>query len=311
MNLIKRILLTGILTTAYTGAISASGVMRSPSLANTRIQGVMMYDNEKSVENTGIYSYSVTPPVNRKPVTIMPRIYVTGDAVVNNGKLYSFTASISYGYVSSANYYVYDLASGEQLSRTSMGYDLATVYGHMATSSATDPTTGTVYVSGYTYNEADKMLYPQLKTWDLAANTKTTVGDMPGSLIAMAFDATGQLYGITGSPSAVVDGCGLLVKIDKTNGKCTEVGATGVTPKFDQSAVIDPETGVMYWFANDADEKANLYTVDLKSGKATLVSALPNGDEVVAAWIPAQTTADAAPSPAANLTPSFEGRSLK
>lgn len=311
MNPTKRILLAAITVTACASQLSADNVMRSPSLANTRIQGVMMYDNDKSVENTGVYSYSVTAPVSRKAVTIIDRITVTGDAVVNDGKLYTFKGDISYGYVNSANYYVYDLTTGQQTGRTSMGYDLATVYGHMASSSATDPTTGKVYVSGYTYNSETKMLHSELKTWDLTANTKTTVGSLPGSLIAMAFDTSGQLYGITGSPTEAVDRCGMLVKIDKTTGKCTLVGDTGVKPKFDQSAVIDPATGVFYWFANDVQENANLYTVDLTTGKATLIGALPNGDEVVAAWIPAQTTADGAPSPASNLAPAFEGRSLK
>lgn len=310
MNFKKRILLAVATLNLCMGNMHAADIMRSPSLANTRIQGVMMYDNDKSVETTGVYSYSVTSPVTRKPVAIIDRISISGDAVYNNGKIHTFIGKIDYGYVSSAYYYVYDAVTGQQVSRTSMGYDLATVYSHMATSSATDPTTGTVYVSGYTYDADTKMLQPQLKTWNLEANTKNTVGNLPGSLIAMAFDATGQLYGITGSLSEVTEGSGQLVKIDKTSGTCTAVGATGVMPKYDQSAVIDPATGIFYWFANDASENANLYTVDLTSGKATLIGALPNGDEVVAAWIPAQTTPDHAPSPVSNLTATFEGRNL-
>jgi len=80
------------------------------------------------------------------------------------------------------------------------------------------------------------------------------------------------------------------------------IGDTGVRPYFDQSAVINPDSGVFYWLANTQTEDANLYTVDLATGKAELVSALPNGDEVVAATINPSEYVDAAPSTVRNLT---------
>ncbi len=57
----------------------------------------------------------------------------------------------------------------------------------------------------------------------------------------------GQLYGI--------DRAGTLYKVDKTSGSLTAVGATSITAKADgafinyihSSAVIDPQTGKMYW----------------------------------------------------------------
>ncbi len=59
---------------------------------------------------------------------------------------------------------------------------------------------------------------------------------------------------------------------------------------------------MFYWLANTQTEDANLYTVDLATGKAELVSALPNGDEVVAAMINPSEYVDAAPSSVGNLT---------
>ncbi len=279
-----------------------TGPARSASLDNLRIKGVMMYDNDKSVENIGLYSYTVTSPVARRILLPMPRIYVNGGSVAVGGKLYTYSYDIKYGYVNSAKYYVYDLTSGEQLGSTSMGYDLATAYSHAAMSSAVDPVSGTVYSSGYEYNETDKTLSVKLKTWNLAENTKTVVGDMIAPLIVMAFDKEGRLWGITASSSETsVDG-GFLVKVDKATGAQTVVGDTGVRPYYDQSAVIDPSSGTFYWLANTQSEESYLYTVDLENGNATAIGALPNGDEVVAATINPNEYSDASPSPVSNLT---------
>lgn len=114
-----------------------------------------MYDNDKNVENFGLYEYTVTPEVTRRMLTPIRAVSANGGSVAVDNKLYTFQYDIQYGFVNSARYYVYDLTTGEQLSSTSMGYDLATAYSHAAVSSAVDPVSGTVYSSGYEYNAAD------------------------------------------------------------------------------------------------------------------------------------------------------------
>lgn len=294
-----------ILAIVLTSAVAVSAQAerhRSASLENLRIKGVLMYDNDKSVENIGLYSYTVTDPVSRRKLVAMPRISVNGGSVAVDNKLYSYIYDIQYGYVNSAKYYVYDLTTGEQLSSTSMGYDLATAYSHAAVSSAVDPVSGTVYSSGYEYNETDKTLSVKLKTWDLANNTKTTVGDMIAPLIVMAFDNNGQLWGITASSSLTSTDGGYLVKVDKATGEQTLIGDTGIRPYYDQSAVIDPVSGIFYWLANTQKEEAYLCTVNLINGNAEIISILPNGDEVVAATINPNEYDDAVPSQVNNLT---------
>lgn len=295
----------------HTKKVASAPVQKVASLANARVNGVMMYDNDKDVTTTGVYAYTLTAPVARKQVAPMPRVNITGDAVMTGGKIYTFVSSIEYGMVNSANYYVYDAASGEKLSQTSLGYDLATVYNHRATSSAIDPVSGVVYCSSFEYDADQKLLYPTLKTWDLASNTKTTVARMAGSLIVMAADRQGNLYGITASSSTTsVDG-GYLMKINKADGTLTKVGDTGVRPYYDQSAVIDATGKTMYWFANDQKENSNVYAVNLETAEATLIGATPNGDEVVAAWLVDKATADGAPSAAQHLSLAFAGGSLE
>lgn len=280
----------------------ADAPARSASLENLRVKGILMYDNDKNVASLGFYSYNLTNPIGRRLLTPISSLYANGGSVVVDNKLYTFYGQEDYGYVSSAYYYVYDLTTGQRISSKSMGYDLAVLYSHLASSSAVDPTDGTVYSSGYEYDDATKPLHVKLKIWDVDNNTKTTVGDMQAPLIAMAFDKDGQLWGITSSSSTTSTDGGFLVKIDKATGTQTLIGDTGVRPYYDQCAIINPADGTFYWFANTQTEKAAIYTVDLATGAATLIGDFPNGDEVVAPTINPQEYADDAPSTISNLT---------
>lgn len=289
---------------------AGAAVSKSPSTDNLRINGILMYDNSKNQDILGLYSYTVTAPVTRRVLNEVPRLWANGNTVVIGDEVHTYRCSVNYGYVDDASYYVYDLATGERKNRVSVGYDLATAYSHWATSSAINPADGKVYCSGYDYDEASKSLICKLKIWNVAANTKTTVGDMQAPLQVMAFDAQGNLYGITASSSQTSADGGYLVKVDTSTGELTRIGDTGVRPYFDQSAAIDPVSGVFYWFANLQDETANLYTVDLTTAAVSLVGALPDGDEVVGAYFPVQTVADSAPSAVKNLALDFTGPAL-
>ena len=303
-----------LLTFLAAGCITISAVAgppaKSPSIDNLRVHGIMMYDNSKNQEILGEYSYNVTAPVKRRALQLVPRMYAAGNTIIKDGKAYTYMLSVDYGYVNSAKYYVVDLSTGAQTAGSNITYDLTVAYSHFAASSALNPVDGSVYVSGYEYDATAQTLTPYLKTWDLAADTKTAVGKMQAPLIAMAFDAKGNLYGITSSSSKTSADGGYLVKVDTATGNLTNIGDTGVRPYFDQSAAIDPESGIMYWFANLQDESANLYSVNLATAKTTLISPLPDGDEVVAAYFPKQTVNDAAPSAVTGLALQFDGGNL-
>lgn len=55
----------------------------------------------------------------------------------------------------------------------------------------------------------------------------------------------GQMWGVRYSD-------GKFVKIDKSNGEVTEVGATGVNPIYNGTACFDFETGKLYWVPTNA-----------------------------------------------------------
>lgn len=298
-------------------ALPLPAQMKAPSLDNLRINGMLMYDNNRSEDVLGFYEYSVTAPVSRRALVLSPRNYLSGDAVVVDGKLYTYHLEVQYGYVNSAFYTVIDVATGEAVKSQNISWDLGAAYSHYATSAALNAVDGKVYCSGYEYNEADKTLTPTLKIWNVRENSKETVGTMQASLAVMAFDKAGNLYGITGSSSRTADDGGRLVKVDTATGSLTIVGDTGVRPWFDQSGVISPYDGRLYWFANEIvpggganDAYARLYAVDTATAAAECIGDMPEGDEVVAAWIPAQTIDDAAPGVVSGVTPAFTAPSL-
>lgn len=73
----------------------------------------------------------------------------------------------------------------------------------------------------------------------------------------------GQLYGISATT-------GILYSINKNTAALTEIGPTGLTPKYQQTASVDPLTGICYWCYSDA-QKDCLYTIDLTTGETTFI----------------------------------------
>ena len=123
--------------------------------------------------------------------------------------------------------------------------------------------------------------------------TRTTFGKTDKSYVALGLSTDGFLYGIASD--------GYLYKIDKTNGKETQIGSTGVTLLDEdgsysgQSGEIDAKTNTFYWTCVDAQQNAALYTVDLKTGAATKISDFPNNDMFVGLIVPKPKAAAGAP----------------
>lgn len=144
-------------------ALPVSAQMKAPSLENLRINGMLMYDNDRSEDVLGFYEYTATAPVSRRVLTLSPRNYLAGDAVVVDGKLYTYHLEVQYGYVNSAFYTVIDVATGSATKSSNISYETSVAYSHYATSAALNPTDGKVYCSGFEYDAAAKTLTPTLR----------------------------------------------------------------------------------------------------------------------------------------------------
>ena len=301
---LKRIILSAALFLPLLLFAAGSGQKTDLSNINLKINGAVVYDVNKDGNTFGIYSFKPRNPVTREAVKLIPWLSANGGAILFGGKYYTFDYTIGSGYAS-GYYTTYDAVTWEKLVDKSAGYDAAAVYANAALSCAQDPVTGIIYCSGYEYDAAGGSLSYILSTWDLDGMTKQKIAAMERPMQVMGCTKDGTLYGISSNTASQTNNGGILYKIDKTTGILTKVGDTGVDPKFFQSAVINPKDDTFYWFANEEDESANLYTVNLSTGEAVKIGKLPYGEQVVGAYIPAPEANDDAPSGALNFTVDF------
>jgi hypothetical protein len=146
---------------------------------------------------------------------------------------------------------------------------------------AADPTSEMVYVVEVPICGISSNLY----TINLATGGMILVGTITNSycVLAIAFDDSGQLYGF----DIITDS---LIRIDKSNGNGTVVGATGFDAHFFGHGMdFEPVTGEMYLASyNNTNSTTELRTIDLSTGSSTLVGDLgvnSPGGQVQAGWM--------------------------
>lgn len=264
---------------------------RIPAMAagdGTLIYGDVIFADSWTEENApaGIYSFPASSNTTLEAVAIDDALQANGGAVYVNGK-YHFTYYMEFFGMIFANYYVYNAETWEveteaESDATSIAMDLTY-----------DPTTDAVY--GCFFN--DNIDGYVLGTMNLETGARTAIGDLSTGMYVMAANSKGDLYGIGTD--------GILYRIDKTTATATSIGATGVSPKYIQSGSFDMKSGKLYWAACRADGTAGLYDVDTATGSASLVSELPNNEEIVGMYIPAPAAEDGAPAAVEDLTATF------
>lgn len=301
-----------ILALLLPAGLCARSSQKSPSLNNLRLNGLMTYDTNKDGKIFGHYSYSVKNPSDRKLLVAMPFVTANGGAIYRDGKFYLYNYDVQFGYVMSASYTVYDAATGTLLNTKDMKQESAhAVYMNAATTVAASPVSADVYACSFSYDASSNTLGYVLSKWNLENLTKDSIAPLERGMRAMAVAPDGTLYGITMKTQNGTDAGGVLVKIDTQTGKLTPIGNTGIAPDYFQSATIDKNTGILYWFSVNVEQKTILYTIDLSTGVATSVGELPFADQVIAAYVPEPAAPDGAPSPVLNLVSSFPDGSLK
>lgn len=208
----------------------------------------------------GVYSFPA------QANTTLTRVYgdsnfnINGPAVRWNGNYYMVKGE-DYGEgVTEVTVFVYD-SDWEEIDELSFQ---ANWYG---TDLTVDPTTNIIYGVFASYSGD-----PELATINFDNGQRTAIGTLQQSIIALAADATGLLYGIGTN--------GVLYRISKTDAQLTQIGRTGVTPQYMQSATFDLATNRLFW-ATTVQEEGCLYEVDTQTGSATLVSVFPGNEELV------------------------------
>lgn len=153
-----------------------------------------------------------------------------------------------------------------------------------------DPVTKKIYAAQWGYYEDT---YCNLAVVDPATGDSQDIARMP-TMCVLASNNFGQLFG--------VDFDGTAYYIDKETGALIALGSTGVSPKYVQSATIDPASNVIYWAASLADDSAALYTIDTTTGAATKIMAMPGNAELAGLFIEADYVGLDAPAQLEELT---------
>lgn len=173
----------------------------------------------------------------------------------------------------------------------------------LAALATTEDEDGNVF--GEFYNH-DASAYEWAKV-DYSTRSRDSIGPATNQYVVLGITNAGQLYGVADD--------GNLYKIDKSNGKETLVGATGLTLKngngqvWSQSGEIDPKDNTFYWLAVDVNGENGLYTIDLNTGKATKIGNNDGVQSVAMVFPPAPVSQDV-PAKVTNASLSFSGTSL-
>lgn len=272
------------------------------------LHGVVVYANNWGYNaKTGLYTIPTTAGSDFEMLVEGPN----GSSIVMDDRIYTINRvtmlelDIDY-----PRYTVYDADSGEEIFYKN--YQEDTDWSIMPIDMDIDPTSGEVYaitfnrdMSGY---QLSKMYFTDKEV------TSTMVCGLSDNWNAIAFDADGQLYGIS-KTNVVEDGYWVcagstLNKIDKETGAVTRIGETGQRPEYLSSATIDKQSGRMFWTISPADETGLLAEVDMATGAATVIKTFDHAEEVVGLYAPSPAAAEKAPGKVENLQAVFERGSL-
>jgi len=293
--------LLGLKSVNGDGAMSLTGApVRAKNLTPSpnRIKGIDNPDGSKvyivgcvvSPDHiTGMWSYT-TDAWN--PTRLETQIFASGGGFGTDEYYYanSYREAMGYEEIKTSNY---DLNTWEQYDSytgkinyvaTTMAYcpDRDQVFGCFVN----EDRTGYVFVEwNYEYFQIRRTICPLDKAW-----------------AGCAFSSDNTLYAI--------DRDGDLWTVALSDGKMTKVGSTGIPTTYLADATIDTKTDTMYWCVNTDTQNA-LYTVDLKTAKATKLYDLENEEQICGMYIPDfKTYGSDVPKAVSSVSLSFSGTAL-
>lgn len=244
----------------------------------------------------GIYSFNPMPFVNFTELAIYKKGIFNGGCGLIDDELHGIYFDDTYAVygVIGVFHYAFNTDTWAMVSQPVQVNNWSVI----ATETATDPKTGEVF--GQFYSSDLKSL--EWGVIDYKTLTRTTISKAEHNYLALGITNDGRAYGVADD--------GNLYQIDRTTGKETLKGNTGVAVKdkggnhFYQSGEIDPNTNEFYWAAKKANGECILYTVDLTDGHVKTICSMENAT-VVGMVIPMPKAAAAAPNTATDLQAQF------
>lgn len=174
-----------------------------------------------------------------------------------------------------------------------------------------DPTDGTIYA--ITYNERGTGCQLSILKYNDIPQA-VTVAPLPGNWNSLVCDSNGQLFGIRyeghmEGENIIVESSALC-RIDKKTGTVSEVGETGLLPKYASSATIDIKTDRMFWNVCPPDNTSLIAEVNLQTGEATPLYNLTDNAEIMGMFVAVPAYDIKTPGYCDDIETVFEGASL-
>ncbi len=259
-----------------------------------------LWANVASEQLLGLYAFHPVPNIQFEELASYEQgVFNGGSGLVDNlwHGVYMDLSYVGWGIIF-VYHYAFDTESWELALEPVPQED----YSVIATETANDPKTGEVFGQFYSADLSSL----EWGVIDYTTMTRTSIGTCERNYVALGVTNDGRAYGVA------MDGN--LYQIDRTTGKETLVGSTGIevttasNQYYTQSGEIDPLTNEFYWASKDKNGTSVLYTVDLNDAHTTKVG--DYGDATIAALtISKPQAANGAPAKIEDLAVKFEGPS--
>lgn len=240
----------------------------------------------------GVYSFQPTSPISFSEICIHPNLYINGGGCYSDHRLHYRLWAFSDDYSTFYNYYVVLNTDDWSYAQNPI---LTNVDETIAFDMTYDPIGKTLYSIAWGPYDSGKCDFCRV---DMATGETSKISTLP-EMACIAANNFGEIFAVS-----ITDG--ILYKLDKTTGEATRIGATGLSPKYSQSATVDPETNTIYWAETNSDDTAGLYILNTTTGAAERVSAMPASEEITALFIEAPTRGLDAPAALSNVILTYQ-----
>ncbi len=238
----------------------------------------------------GIYSIPAEPSgtftLHRRGIDYM----ANGGGTYVDGKYYmvGYTTSIE-GAVMDITYSVYDTEQDWKLLRRATQESISSI----PTDYAYDVTTDRIY--GCFHHEDGAFRFGILDRLTGRPDILTTLDEQ---LVALAANSRGELYAIG------LSGMLYRVAVKGREVSLSEIGTTGQTVRYAQSACFDPRTDKLYWALSfyDTSKEDGIYEVDTKTGAVNCKVEFTNGYAFTGIYTTAPYARSGAPAKVKNLS---------
>lgn len=230
----------------------------------------------------GVYSLPADNASQLSQVKLDSRIKALGGGVYVDGHYYLVDYS-PYNYDGSVAFRIYDADNGWKL----VSEKKLMSYSSVASDLAYDPTTDKIFGCFRTDPTKDEYFFG---TFNPVTGFSSKIANLKEELMAIACTRDGKLY--------AVGSYGMLYSVDKANGALTEIGQTGKSIKYAQSATFDYASGRMLWAMTPhyTDEQPEICEVNLSTGKVTTLTQIPNRYQFTGIFTTSSYAADNAPA---------------